>query len=95
MTEEFPFSYYIKSKEYKLIKRKVSKAKIKNERSPKKVKEVLKEKGYVKGKLPKGKELHHAKPVSEGGKTTPKNTRVISKAKHKIIHKNRRKKGKI
>jgi len=78
-----------------LIKRKVSKTKIKNERSPKKVKEVLKEKDFGKGKLPKGKELHHVKPVAEGGKTTPKNTRVISKVKHKIIHKNRRKRGKI
>lgn len=78
-----------------MIKRKVSKTKIKNERSPKKVKEVLKEKGYEEGKLPKGKELHHTKPVEEGGKTTPKNTRVISKTKHKNIHKNRRERGKI
>jgi len=45
--------------------------------------------------LQRGKELHYIKPVSEGGKTTPKNTRVISKAKHKEIHKNRRKKDKI
>ena len=78
-----------------MIKRKVSKAKIKKERSPTKVKKVLEEKGYKGGKAPKGKELHHTKPVAEGGKTTPKNTRVISKAKHKKIHKNRRKKGKI
>jgi len=78
-----------------LIKRKVSKTKIKNERSPKKVKEVLKEKGYEEGKLPKGKELHHVKPLAEGGKTTPKNIRIISKTKHKNIHKNRRKRGEI
>jgi len=78
-----------------MVKRKVSKAKIKIERSPKKVKKVLEKKGYKEGKLPKGKELHHVTLVSEGGKTTPKNTRVISKAKHKKIHKNRRKKGKI
>jgi len=78
-----------------LIKRKVSKAKVKKERSPTKVKKVLKEKGYKKGKLQRGKELHHIKPVAEGGKTTPKNTRVISKQKHTKIHKNRRKKGKI
>ena len=78
-----------------MIKRKVSKTKVKKERSPTKVKKVLKEKGYGEGKLPKGKELHHVKPVAEGGKTTPKNTRVISKTKHKKIHKNRRKKGKI
>lgn len=78
-----------------MIKRKVSKTKIKNERSPKKVKEVLKEKGYEEGKLPKGKELHHVKPLAEGGKTTPKNIRIISKTKHKNIHKNRRKRGEI
>jgi len=78
-----------------LIKRKVSKAKIKKERSPTKVKKVLEKKGHKKGKLPKDKELHHVKPVAKGGKTTPKNTRVVSKVKHKKIHKNRRKKGKI
>jgi hypothetical protein len=78
-----------------LVKRKVSKTKIKKERSPTKVKKVLEKKGYKEGKIPKGKELHHTKPVAKGGKTTPKNTRVISKAKHKNIHKNRRKRGKI
>lgn len=76
-------------------KRTVSKAKIKKERDPKKVKKVIKQKGYKKGKLPKGKELHHVKPVAKGGKTTKKNTRVVTKKKHKTIHKNRRKKGKI
>jgi len=78
-----------------MVKRKVSKAKIKIERSPKKVKEVLEKKGYKEGKLPKTKILHHVKTVAEGGKTTPKNTRVILKSNHKKIHKNRRKKGKI
>ena len=78
-----------------MIKRKASKAQIKKERNPKKVRKVLKEKGYKSGKLPKKKELHHVKPVAEGGKTTPKNTRVISKVKHKKIHKNRKKRGKI
>lgn len=78
-----------------MIKRKVSKAKIKKERSPTKIKKVLEKKGHIKGKTPKGKELHHIIPVAEGGKTTPKNTRVISKQKHTKIHKNRRKKGKI
>jgi len=67
-----------------MVKRKISKTKVKKERSPIKVKKVLEKKGYKKGKLPKDKELHHVKPVAEGGKTTPKNT-----------HKNRRKKGKI
>jgi hypothetical protein len=45
--------------------------------------------------LQKGKELHHIKPVAEGGKTTTKNTRVVSKVKHQQIHKNRAKRGKI
>ena len=79
----------------KIKKRTVSKTKIKKERSPKKVTKVIKRKGYKKGKLPKGKELHHVKPVAKGGKTTKKNTRVVTTAKHKKIHKNRRKKGKI
>jgi hypothetical protein len=75
--------------------KKASEAEIKKERSPAKVKEVLKKKGYKEGKLPKGKELHHVEPVSEGGKTTTKNTRVVQKEEHKNIHKNRKKKGKI
>ena len=76
-------------------KQKASKAQVKKERNPRKVKKVIKQKGYPKGKLPKGKVLHHVKPVAEKGKTTKKNTRVITKTKHKKIHKNRRKKGKI
>ena len=85
----------MKRRDYKLTIKKVSKTKVKKERSPTKVKKVLEKKGYKKGKLPKDKELHHVKPVAKGGKTTSKNTRVISKAKHKKIHKNRRKRGKI
>ena len=76
-------------------KRKVTQVQIKKERSAKKVKKVIKQKGYPIGKLPKGKVLHHIKPVSIGGKTTKKNTRVISVTKHKKIHKNRNKRGKI
>ncbi|MCK4329122.1 DUF1016 family protein [candidate division WOR-3 bacterium] len=45
--------------------------------------------------LKKGLEVHHVKPVTEGGKDTPKNIRVISARKHKIIHKKRRERGKI
>ncbi|MCK4665792.1 hypothetical protein KAU33_03540 [Candidatus Dependentiae bacterium] len=78
-----------------MAKRKATKAQVKKERSPAKVKKVIKQKGHKSGKLPKGKELHHVKPVAEGGKTTKKNTRVVPKANHKKIHKNRRKKGKI
>ena len=76
-------------------KRTASKAATKKERAPKKVEKVLKEKGVKSGKLPKGKELHHVKPVAAGGKTTAKNTRIVTTAKHKTIHKNRRKQGKI
>lgn len=76
-------------------KRIVSKSDIKKERSPQKVKKVIKQKGCKSGKLPKSKELHHVKPVATGGKTTKKNTRVVSKTKHKQIHKNRNKRGKM
>lgn len=76
-------------------KRTATKAAMKKERDPKKVKKVLKQKGYAKGKVPKGKVLHHVKVVARKGKTTTKNTRVVTKAKHKTIHKNRAKKGKI
>ena len=75
--------------------RKATKKQIKKERSLLKVKRILKQKGYKSGKLPKGKQLHHIKPVVKKGKTTKKNTRVVSKAKHVKIHKNRRKTGKI
>lgn len=74
---------------------KATKAHVKKERSPSKMKKVLKQKGYSKGKPPKGKVAHHVKPVSGGGKTTNKNVRVISKTKHKKIHAGRRKRGKI
>lgn len=76
-------------------KKTITKTAIKKERDPEKIQKVLKSKGYKDGKLPKGKELHHVKPVAEGGKTTTKNTRVVSKAKHKQIHQNRAKRGKI
>lgn len=78
-----------------MAKGKVTRAQIRKERSPEKIEKVLRQKGYSSGKLPKGKVLHHVKPVMEGGKTTPKNTRVISKAKHKQIHANRKKIGEI
>jgi hypothetical protein len=74
---------------------KATKAHVRRERSPAKMKKVLKQKGYSKGKAPKGKEAHHVKPVSQKGKTTKSNVHVVSKAKHKRIHTNRRKKGKV
>ena len=73
---------------------KATKSQVKTERSRAKVAKVVKQKGHPSGKLPKGKELHHVKPVSEGGKTTTQNTRVVTKTKHKQIHKNRQKQGK-
>ncbi len=75
--------------------KKPTKAQIKKERSPKKIKKVLKQKGYPGGKLPKGKELHHEPPLAEGGETTPKKTRVMKKKKHKELHAKRRKKGRV
>ncbi len=75
--------------------KKPTKSQIKTERSRAKVARVIKKKGHPSGKLPKGKELHHVKPVAEGGKTTNKNTRIVTKKKHKQIHANRRKRGKI
>lgn len=65
------------------------------ERSSAKRKTALEQKGYKEGKLPKGKVARHVNPVVEGGKTTKKNIRVVSEAKHKAIHKNRRKEGRI
>lgn len=79
----------------KIQKRTATKAQIKKERNPKKLKKVLKQKGYKKGKLPRGKVAHHVKPVAQKGKTTKGNIRVVSVGKHKKIHKNRNKIGKI
>lgn len=75
--------------------KKATKAQIKKERDPVKVATVIKKKGYPSGELPRGKVLHHVIPVALGGKTTPKNTRVITTTKHKQIHKNREKRGEI
>ena len=66
---------------------KPTKAQVKKERSRTKLKKVLIQKGYKDGKVPKGKEAHYPKKVSEGGKTTKKIIRVITKAKYKKIHK--------
>lgn len=72
-----------------------TKTHIKKERDPEKVAKVIKQKGYPSGKLPRGKVLHHIKPVALGGKTAKKNTRAIATTKHKQIHKNRAERGKI
>ena len=76
-------------------KRTATKAQIKKERGSGKVAKIIKQKGYPSGKLPRGKVLHHVKPVATGGKTTKKNARVVTTTKHKQIHKNRADGGNI
>ncbi|MBI2075555.1 MAG: HNH endonuclease [Candidatus Harrisonbacteria bacterium] len=60
-----------------------------------KIKKILENRGYRDGKPPRGYEVHHVKPLAEGGKDTPKNLRVIKKTKHQQIHANRKERGKI
>ena len=60
-----------------------------------KIKKILKKRGYKDGEPPRGQEVHHIVPLAEGGKDTSKNIRVVRKEKHKQIHKNRKKRGKI
>ena len=64
-------------------------------RDQEKIKRILVKRGYKNGELPRGYEVHHIKPVAEGGKDTPKNLRVIKTGKHEQIHKNRTRRGKI
>ncbi len=45
-------------------KGKATKTQVKKSRLPKKVEKVIKAKGYLSGRLPKGKELQHVKPVN-------------------------------
>lgn len=72
-----------------MASKKPTKKQILKERNPKKLKQVLKQKGYKSGKPPAGKEAHHKNPVSKGGKTEKRNIVVISEENHKKIHKNR------
>jgi len=65
----------------------------KRKADPEKIKKILKDRGYKDGKPPKGYEVHHIKPLKEGGKDTPKNIRVIKATKHRRIHKNRKERG--
>ena len=60
-----------------------------------KIKKILEKRGYKNGEPPRGYEAHHIKPLADGGKDTPKNIRVIKRAKHQQIHANRKKQGKI
>jgi len=76
-------------------KKNATKAEIKKQRDPEKIARVIKQKGFPSGKLPRGKVLHHVIPVALGGKTTAKNTRVVTTTKHTQIHKNRKERGLI
>lgn len=58
-----------------------------------KIKKILQQRGYKDGEVPRGKVVHHIKPIAEGGKDTPKNIRVVSKSKHIKIHERRRERG--
>ena len=58
-----------------------------------KIKMILEKRGYPNGEVPRGYEVHHIKPLAEGGKDTPKNLMVIKTVKHRLIHKNRRERG--
>lgn len=58
-----------------------------------KIKRVLEKRGYKDGNAPRGHEVHHVKPLAEGGKDTSGNIIVIKSSKHKQIHKNRRERG--
>ena len=66
-----------------------------NKRSadPEKIRKILEKRGYKNGEAPRGYEVHHIKPLAEGGKDTPKNIRVIRTSKHREIHKNRKERG--
>lgn len=68
---------------------------VKHKPDQEKIRRILTKRGYKDGEVPRGYEVHHVKPVEEGGKDTPKNLRVIKKTKHQQIHANRKKVGKI
>lgn len=60
-----------------------------------KIKKILIDRGYKGGTPPRGYEVHHIRPLEEGGKDTPGNIKVIKATKHKQIHANRKARGKI
>ena len=60
-----------------------------------KIRRILTKRGYKDGNPPRGYEVHHIKPLEEGGKDTPRNIRVIRRTKHLQVHANRRKIGRI
>ena len=64
-------------------------------RNPVKIRRILKQRGCKGGEAPRGKEVHHVKPVAKGGRDTPKNIRVVPSGKHRKIRRERRKRGGI
>jgi len=60
-----------------------------------KIKKILEKRGYKNGEAPRGHEVHHIKPLADGGKDTPKNIRVMKRTKYKQIHTKRKERGKI
>jgi hypothetical protein len=58
-----------------------------------KIEKILEKRGYKNGEPPRGWEVHHIKPLADGGKDTPKNIIVIPRTKHQQIHKNRKERG--
>jgi len=65
----------------------------KRKADPEKIKRILEKRGYKDGEAPKGYEVHHIKPLADGGKDTSRNLRVIKRLKHQQIHKNRKERG--
>jgi len=55
-----------------------------------KIKKILEKRGYKNGEPPRGREVHHIKPLAKGGKDTPGNIIVITRKKHQQIHRNRK-----
>jgi len=63
----------------------------KREADQEKIRKILIERGYKNGEPPRGYEVHHIKPLAQGGKDTPKNIKVIKRTVHQQIHINRKK----
>lgn len=60
-----------------------------------KIGKILTKRGYPGGTPPRGYEVHHIKPLEEGGGDAPRNLRVVKTSKHRQIHANRKKRGRI
>ncbi|MBU1165280.1 HNH endonuclease [Patescibacteria group bacterium] len=58
-----------------------------------KIQKILQKRGYKNGEAPRGYEVHHIKPLANGGTDTAKNIMVVKRTKHQRIHKNRKERG--